>query len=112
VDIDDTSCSFGTLEWDVECDNVPDKVSNIDVGSNVIQTGDTTKVMARVVDSCGHGVEGQTVSFYEVFTPSLTVSTDSQVVQSGSTIGVSAKLKDTSDGSAIKGQTVYFYVDE
>ena len=74
----------------------------------IIQTGETANLKAIVVDDNRNPIEGVTVEFYEVVTPTLTMSANRTIFQSGETIQLYCKVKDE-DGSLVKGQTVEFY---
>lgn len=108
IDIDDTVCSFGSLEWIMGTDGKPYRVETV-ASKDVIQSGDTTSLYGKVYDCDGNPVSSQTVKFYEQYTPNLTVTANPSVIQSGSTSTITAKLKDGEDGSAIAGERVKFY---
>lgn len=110
VDIDDSTCSFGEIVWSESCDvNTPTAIRSISFGKNIIQTGETTKVYANVVNPCNIGVNGVQVDFYEVFTPSVTMSSDKSIIQSGDKAQINARVKDD-DSSLVTGQRVDFYI--
>lgn len=71
---------------------------------SVIQTGESAEISAYLRS----GEEGVTVNFYEVVTPTLTMSTATNIIQTGDTLVLQCKVRDE-DGSVVKGQTVEFY---
>lgn len=90
---------------------------DLDVFSDkqIIQTGETANIVGLLTDTIGEsviGVPGQTVNFYETFTPGLRVS--APVVQSGDTVDIHAQLIDTTDGSLVResGHTVNMYLND
>lgn len=79
---------------------------------SVVQTGEIANIVGLVTGSSGEsviGVPGQTVNFYEQWTPGLRVS--APVVQVGDTVDIHAQLIDTVDGSRVResGHTVDVY---
>lgn len=87
--------------------------SEIALGSDnqIIQSGETAELKAMVLDGNHNPVVGETVYFFEQFTPSLDLTGDKQIIQSNEHLTLSAKLKDE-DGSLVTGATVYFFVEE
>lgn len=83
------------------------------VGSDkrVVQVGEDCGVSAFVRNSNGEPVSGQTVHFFEVYTPTISVASDKAIIQSGDTAVITAKVKDE-DGSLVEGQRVHFFVKE
>lgn len=79
--------------------------------NQIVQSGESVELKAMVVDNSNYPVSGETVYFYEVFTPSISVSASDSIIQSGDSVSLTAKVKDE-DGSLVQGETVYFYVKE
>ena len=82
----------------------------------VIQVGDTCNVVGVLTGTIGDdviGIPGQTVNFYELWTPGLRVSAP-KVIQSGDNIDIKAQLIDSVDGSLVResGHTVNVYMDD
>lgn len=106
--------ALGVYSSYVEVD--PSQVYNIRFQSNksIMQVNDVADVYSVVEDYDGNGISDKTVYFYEVYNPSLNINADKEIIQSGDTLNLTAKIKDSSDGSLIEGETVYFYerVDE
>ena len=77
---------------------------------NPIQKNSTTDVYCQLIESYGyeHAEAGKTIHFYEVVTPTLTVSATADIIQSADTVDISAEYKDE-DGSIVIGETVHFY---
>ena len=76
----------------------------------VIQVGDTVSFTCRpLIDGFPVG-SGETVSLYEVFTPTGVLGASSDTVESGSTVDLIVKVKD-SDGNLVSldGATVKIY---
>lgn len=108
IDLKENTCSFGTYTVEYVSDGTIDRFGELTASKPIIEPTWTTKLMARLLDSAGNGVPNKTVSFYEVFTPFLTLMSNKAIMQSGETAQLSAKLKDI-DGSVVQGQTVKFY---
>lgn len=77
---------------------------------SIIQVDETSNLLATIkgtgVDGGIIGVPGQTVKFYETYTPGLGVTSDKSIIQSGETCNVTAQLKDADDGSLIRQANV------
>lgn len=108
IDIDDSSCSFGSLTWMETCDTT--LVYSVSISSNkkIIQSNEKVQLYANVLNPCFKGVSGQRVDFYEVFSPSINLSSDKSIIQSGEKAQLSAKVKDE-DGSIVKNVRIDFY---
>ena len=83
----------------------------------IIQTGETCNVIGLLTGKLGEsviGIPGQTVNFYEQWTPGLRVSATPGIIQSGDESSIKAQLIDTRDGSLVReeGHTVNFYWDD
>lgn len=112
VDLDDSTCSFGEIVWTESCDtNTPTAIPSMMFSKDIIQTGDGIDVYANVTNPCNIGIDGVRVDFYEVFTPTISLSSDPPIIQSGEVTQIKATVKDE-DGSLVKGQRVDFYIDE
>lgn len=111
IDIDDSQCSFGSIEWSESCDvNTPSQVL-VSATPNIVQSGDTSKIYANVLNACNIGVGGITVNFYEVYEPwSLVLRCSPNIIQATEVSTLTASLKDE-DGSAIRDEVVYFQKD-
>jgi len=84
---------------------------------SVVQTGEIANIVGLVTGSSGEsviGVPGQTVNFYEQWTPGLRVSATPSIIQSGEKSSVKAQLIDTVDGSFVReaGHTVNVYRED
>lgn len=55
------------------------------------------------------GIPGQPVSFYEVYTPLLTVNASPNIITNGVSSTVTAHLQDSEDGNNIPGEPVNIY---
>jgi len=94
----------GSDEWDL--DLIGEK--------SIIQTDETDVLIARITaEDCNGevvGVPGETVYFFEEWTPNVRLSGEANIIQSGDTDVLTAQLIDNEDGSIIKesGHTVYF----
>ena len=81
----------------------------------IIQTGDYAELVARLTGTnyTGEtvGIPGQTVYFYEEFTPNLSVSASADVIQTSDNLELYATVKDE-DGSLAKGVKVYFFKED
>lgn len=83
--------------------------------NEVIQVDESDPLIATLtgtgVDGETIGIPGQTVSFYETYTPCLDVSVNPVVIQSGETATATVQLKDADDGSLVResGVTVELY---
>ena len=74
--------------------------------SSIIQSSETAELSAYL--SRNGNVAGETVYFYEKYEPTLNLTADKSIMQTGDTLDLKAKLKDE-DGSLVKGETVYFF---
>jgi len=80
-----------------------------------ISGSDETHFLATLtgLDNQGNklGVPGQVISFYELYTPELSVSASQEIISSGEETSLTAQLIDTTDGSRVglDNQTVNFY---
>ena len=85
--------------------------------SEIIQSGDRDVLLATVsAENCNGevvGVPGETVYFFEEWTPNVRLSGEASIIQSSDTDVLTAQLIDNEDGSIVKesGHTVYFYKD-
>ncbi len=82
----------------------------------VIQVGDTCNVIGLLTGNLGEsviGIPGQTVNFYETFTPGFKLNVAPKIIQVGDTSIIDAHLVDISDGSLIieEGLPVNLYED-
>ena len=82
----------------------------------IIQTGETCNVIGLLSGKLGEsviGIPGQTVNFYETFTPGLKVDVIPEIIQVGEQSCITTQLIDTSDGSLIReeGLPVKIYDD-
>ena len=82
----------------------------------IIQTGETCNVIGLLTGKLGEsviGIPGQTVNFYETFTPGLKVDAIPEIIQVGEQSCITTQLIDTSDGSLIReeGLPVKIYED-
>ena len=89
---------------------------NVVGDKSILQTGETCNVVGVLTGTIGDdviGIPGQTVNFYELWTPGLRVSSP-KVIQSGDNIDIKAQLIDTVDGSLVReaGHTVNVYMDD
>jgi hypothetical protein len=81
---------------------------------DIIQTGETAEVYGQLIDYGGYpyninDASGKTVHFYEVLTPTFTLTATPNPIQTGDTSDIYASVKD-SDGSKIRaGTPIYFY---
>lgn len=81
----------------------------------IIQTGENDYLVASIMGTdCNNnpaGVPGQTVYFYEEWTPGIQLGSDKSIIESGDEATISAQLVDTSDGSLVResGVTIYFF---
>lgn len=80
---------------------------DLDVDDDIIQEGEKTNVQATLTDDKEEPIEGIRVNFYELYTPTISLSGNS-IIQSGQRADITAKVKD-SDGSIVAGETVYFF---
>ena len=92
-------------DWDFDFNVVGDR--------DTIQIGETANIVGVVTGTSGDdviGIPGQTVNFYELWTPGLRVSAP-KVIQSGDNIDIKAQLIDSVDGSLVResGHTVNVY---
>lgn len=78
-------------------------------GKPIIQNGEDALLKGIVEDYEGNGISGQTVYFYEVYSPDIKFSSDKNIIQTGERANIKATVKDSSDGSLVSGETVYFY---
>ena len=73
---------------------------------SILQSGEVSYLIGTVtgesIDGTVFGVPGQTVNFYEQWTPGLRVSATPSIIQSGEESSVKAQLIDTSDGSLVR----------
>ena len=82
----------------------------------IIQTGETCNVIGLLTGNLGEsviGIPGQTVNFYETFTPGLKVDAIPEIIQVGEQSCITTQLIDTADGSLIReeGLPVKIYED-
>ena len=68
----------------------------------IIQKNDT-------ITLAGFSNQGSKLYFYEVYTPSFTLTSDKSIIQTQDTITLHTTLKDATDGNRIDNQKVYFY---
>ena len=105
--IEGSDCSFGTYSWSQESDGVA-RTIDITPTKQIMQTGDECKLYSKVTDGT-NPVNNQVVYFYEAYEPTtLNLTGDKSIIQTSEEVQLTAKLKDE-DGSAIEGETVYFY---
>ena len=82
---------------------------------SIIQTTENSILVASVTgtDCNGEtvGVAGQTVYFFEKWTPNIRLSCNASIIQSSETVTINGQLFDNDDGSLIKeaGHSVYSY---
>ena len=83
---------------------------NIMIGATkeIIQSGEDVDLIAYVRDANGNPVEGATVTFNEIVTPTLTITAAKPIIQTGEKTDLIVKVKDE-DGSLVKGVTVEFF---
>ena len=85
--------------------------------SNIIQSGTDISLIGVLTGEDGTGktmgVPGQTVNFYQEWTPGIKLDVEANLIQSGTGIDLSAQLYDTSDGSLIRqsGYNTTFMAD-
>ena len=108
IDIDDSECSFGSLEWSETCDS--SIVSQLFVSTNnIIQTGDNVTLFGRATNQCNVGASGNTLYFYEVYEPQLSrITSDKSIIQTDEVATLSVKYHDA-DGSILDSERIYFY---
>ena len=82
----------------------------LSVSPDVIQSGDASVLSAIVMNDTKDVLNGETVYFYESFTPVSTLVASPSVIQSGGTSTLTVKVKD-SDGNlvSLNGATVKIY---
>ena len=88
---------------------------NVVGDKDTIQIGETANIVGVLTGTSGDdviGIPGQTVNFYELWTPGLRVS--APIVQSGDTVDIKAQLIDSTDGSLVReaGHTVNVYMED
>ena len=112
ISLDDTTCSFGDYTVEFESDGIPTRFENFISLKDVIQTNESTNLVARVSDALGKPVKGKTIYFYEwYYKYLLKISVTKNIISNGESSTIKATLKDT-DGSQIKGEEIYFYHPE
>ena len=88
-------------DWDFDFNVVGDK--------DTIQIGETANIVGVLTGTSGDdviGIPGQTVNFYEQWTPGLRVSATPSIIQSGDESSIKAQLIDTVDGSLVRQDTI------
>ena len=110
----DYAGSFGDYTSEVVIDNTIATDWTFNVEKSIIQSGEVTQLRAKLTDFDHRGVEGVRVDFYQVWTPSVVVKSDKQIIQSEDTANISAQLVDSQDGSKveIEGQQIFFYKED
>ena len=73
----------------------------------IIQANEISDIYGTYTDY-EEGMEGETLYFYEVFTPNLSLTSTNPIIQSGEKSNIQAKLKDN-DGSLVEGERIDFY---
>ena len=112
ISLDDTTCSFGDYTVEFESDGIPTRFENFTSLKDIIQTNESTNLVARVSDALGMPVKGKTIYFYEwYYKYLLKISATKNIITNGESSTIKATLKDT-DGSQIKGEEIYFYHPE
>jgi hypothetical protein len=86
---------------------------SVNATPNPIQTGETTDIKAQLIDYDGEpynltDCSGKTVYFYEVLTPTFTLTVNPTIITSGGTSDIECKVIDA-DGSKLKNAKVHFY---
>ena len=84
-------------DWDFDFNVVGDR--------DTIQIGETANIVGVVTGTSGDdviGIPGQTVNFYELWTPGLRTSVTPPVIQVGDTSTIKVQLIDTVDGSLVR----------
>ena len=90
---------------------------NVVGDKSVVQVGETANIVGVLTGTSGDdviGIPGQTVNFYELWTPGLRVSVTPPVIQVGDTSNIKVQLIDTGDGSLVREPDVLikFFSDE
>ena len=90
---------------------------NVVGDKDTIQIGETANIVGVLTGTSGDdviGIPGQTVNFYELWTPGLRTSVTPPVIQVGDTSNIKVQLIDTVDGSLVResGHTVNVYWDD
>ena len=86
---------------------------SVNAHPNILQTGETSDITAQLIDYNGEvynltdGV-GTIVYFYEVLTPTFTLTVNPTIITSGGTSDIECKVIDA-DGSKLKNAKVHFY---
>ena len=90
---------------------------NVVGDKDTIQIGETANIVGVLTGTSGDdviGIPGQTVNFYELWTPGLRTSVTPPVIQVGDTSNIKVQLIDTVDGSLVREPDVLikFFSDE
>ena len=90
---------------------------NVVGDKDTIQIGETANIVGVLTGTSGDdviGIPGQTVNFYELWTPGLRTSVTPPVIQVGDTSNIKVQLIDTVDGSLVReaGHTVNVYMED
>ena len=80
---------------------------------DIIQSGESAEIYTQLVDYGGYpyninDASGKTVHFYEVLTPTFTLTVNPTIITSGGTSDIECKVIDA-DGSKLKNAKVHFY---
>ena len=80
---------------------------------DIIQSGESAEIYTQLVDYGGYpyninDASGKTVHFYEVLTPTFTLTVNPTIITSGETSDIECKVIDA-DGSKLKNAKVHFY---
>ena len=110
IDLGEFEGIFGSYESIVETDN--SEIYNVYFSKRkeICVKNESFDLEVSVVDFDGEGVNGETVYFYESFTPVSTLTASNSIIQSGGTSTFTIKVKD-SDGNlvSLNGATVKIY---